>query len=89
MFRPSKEKWDKLIAQALGSNFVMVHSNSMQAIHIVAFIHIKLCPLLSGVSSKHIALGIKNVLGNKGAVALEFVLGTSKLLAISCHLEAG
>ena len=34
------------------------------------------------------ALGLGNILSNKGAVMISFKLGTRKMLFINCHLEA-
>lgn len=67
----------------------MIASYALQAIHLVVFIRISLTPLLSKVVSDHIACGLSNVLGNKGAVRISFTIGKTSVLCISCHLAAG
>jgi hypothetical protein len=89
MFLPSKEKWEKKIKEYLGKDYVMVRSYSLQAIHLTVFVKLSLTPLLSDIKSDHIATGISNVLGNKGAVGISFKLGKTHILCISCHLAAG
>jgi len=66
----------------------MVHSNTLAAIHIMIIVKKELVQYLSEIKSESMALGLGNVLTNKGAVMISFKLGTSKLLFINCHLEA-
>jgi hypothetical protein len=66
----------------------MVHSNTLAAIHIMIIVKKELVQYLSDIKSESMALGLGNVLTNKGAVMISFKLGTSKLLFINCHLEA-
>lgn len=35
------------------------------------------------------ATGVKNVLGNKGGVGINFKLGKTSIMCVSCHLAAG
>ena len=67
----------------------MVGSHSLQAIHLIVFIHINLTPLISKVESSYVATGISNILGNKGAIGISFNLGKTSLICLSCHLAAG
>lgn len=89
MFDPSKYKWEKVIKDFLGEEYVSVGSFALGAIHIMVMIHINLMPILSKVESSCIAFGVNNTLGNKGAVSVSFKIGFTSIMCISCHLAAG
>lgn len=86
---PSKVKWEKILQEYLGEDFVMISSYSLGATHLAVFAHISLAPIISNVESECIATGIKNIVGNKGAVGIRFKIGKTSILCISSHLAAG
>ena len=67
----------------------MVGSVSLKATHLVVFMHVRLFPLLTNVTTDTIATGWKNMMGNKGAVKIEFTLARKHFLFINCHLHSG
>lgn len=89
MLTPSKEALNRMVAACLGDNFKMVSSVSLQATHLVVFVHISLIPLISEVSHDDIATGFKNMLGNKGAVTVRFKLGHTSIRVVNAHFHSG
>jgi len=49
----------------------------------------KLSPLVSEIEVDTIATGLKNMVGNKGAVKIKFRLVEKTLTFINCHLHSG
>lgn len=49
MFAPSKEKFERMLVEYLGDNYVMVCSHALGAIHLTVFISKYLTPIISGV----------------------------------------
>ena len=72
MFSPSKVKYENLIAATLGEEFEKVAAHSLSAVHMIVFARKRLIPIIKEIESNYIATGIKNVLGNKGAVNVAF-----------------
>jgi hypothetical protein len=75
-------------AQVLGDDYIMVHSVSLQATHLVVYASRKIAPLIREVTSQQVALGYKGNLGNKGACAVKMTVGMTKLVFIACHLHS-
>ncbi len=86
---PSKAKWEAVLQEYFGKNYVMISGFALGATHLAVFVHISLVPIISNVKSECIATGIQNMVGNKGGIGISFQLGKSSLLFISCHLAAG
>eukprot|EP00347_Sterkiella_histriomuscorum_P015202 403357925 len=89
IFAPSKEKWENLLLEYLGDQFVSVSSFALGATHIIVLVNKILVPIITDVQSDFLATGIKNIVGNKGAVSVSFKVGRTRLLCISCHLASG
>ena len=89
MFAPSKQLIIDNCCLALGKEFAMVHSVSLQATHLVVFASFRILDRISKVKSKYVSLGFKGKLGNKGAVQIKMTLGTTRLCFISAHLHSG
>ena len=83
-----KSNWERQVKRALGINFVMLRSHTLQAINLMIFVHRSLLPLISNVQSATVATGIGNTLGNKGGVGIAFQILERKLLFINCHFQA-
>lgn len=86
---PSKAKWETVLQNYFGENFIMVSGIALGATHLAVFVHITLIPIISNVKSDCIATGLSNVVGNKGGIGISFNIGKSSLLFISSHLAAG
>jgi hypothetical protein len=57
--------------------------------HIIIIAKKRLIPIIKDVKSYYKATGIKNVIGNKGAVNVSFKVGNLRVNCISCHLASG
>ena len=89
MFKPSKATMNRMIAEALGDDYVMLQSVSLQATHLVVFVSKRLSPLINNVRFETLATGFKNMVGNKGAVMIEFNFVDKKMVFVNCHLHSG
>ena len=67
----------------------MVGSVSLQATHLVVFAHVKLIPLINKVQTDTVATGWGSMMGNKGAVKVEFSIAGKKLVFVNAHLHSG
>lgn len=84
----SKRGWEEYLALVLGPNYVPLRAHTLQAIHLIAFVHKSIAPLCSEVTSAAVATGIANTLGNKGGVAISLNIGSTKFVFASAHLAA-
>jgi hypothetical protein len=89
MFKPSKQLIMDLCHEALGTEFFMVRSVSLQATHLVVYASVRIAHLIRDVKSKEVALGFKGKLGNKGGCSISFKVDKTHLCFISCHLHSG
>lgn len=85
---PSKKNWEMDLQLAVGQHYVPLRSHTLQAIHIVAYAHVSIVPLISEVRSAALPMGIGNTLGNKGAVSLSFKVGATRFCFVNAHFEA-
>ncbi len=85
---PSKKNWESYCLQMVGDNYLPVHSQTLQAIHIVCFVHKAVAPLIKEVKGASVPTGIGNVLGNKGCTAIQFMFASTSFLVINAHLAA-
>jgi hypothetical protein len=67
---------------------VPLRSHTLQAIHMMLFVHKSVEPLITNVSSAAIACGMANTLGNKGGVGISFKIANSRMLILNSHLSA-
>lgn len=84
----SKKSWEEELKVTLGSDYVLVASHALTAIHNVVFVHMNLVPFLGNIQSDAVATGLGNQLGNKGGVGIAFTLGFTSFAFINCHFEA-
>ena len=90
IFKPSKAAMNQMIHESLGlTEFAMVGSVSLQATHLCVFAHVRLIPLITKVSSDTVATGWGSMMGNKGAVKLEFTIAGKRFVFISAHMHSG
>lgn len=85
----SKAKWTAVLRQILGSEYVEVASETMQAIHIIVFVRKELSIFVNNVETEKVPTGIGDFLGNKGAVCVSMDIGTTSLLLVNAHFQAG
>lgn len=86
---PSKKKWEHACRQALGSDYTMVHSHTLQATHLVVFVHRAILEFVSHVDSQGVPTGFGGVLGNKGGVAIALDVGQTSFCFLTAHLAHG
>ena len=67
----------------------MVGSVSLQATHLVVYAHVRLIPLITKVATDTVATGWGSMMGNKGAVKLEFTIAGKRFLFVSAHMHSG
>ena len=89
IFKPNKEAMNQMIQECLGEDFIMVGSVSLQATHLVVFAHMRLIPMISKVVTDTVATGWGSMMGNKGAVKLEFIISNKRLVFINAHMHSG
>ena len=89
MFSPSKELMNQMIQECLGDNYVMIGSVCLQATHLVVFSHKRISPLIYNIKTDLIATGFKNMIGNKGAVKIQFDMVDTSMCFINVHLHSG
>jgi hypothetical protein len=85
---PSKRNWESYLCDALGESYVPLRAHTLQAIHIICFVHRSIANLCSVVTSAAVACGAGNTLGNKGAVSIFLKICNSKILVVNAHLSA-
>lgn len=84
----SKKAWESLLMSALGTKYVPLRSHTLQATHMIIFVHKGIEHMCHEVNSAAIATGVANTLGNKGAVAISFLFGKTKFIFMNAHLAA-
>ena len=85
----SKENWEIQLREALGNEFIPLASQTLQAIHLIVFVHEALFPIISDVQAGVVSCGVGDTLGNKGSVAVGCNVGNTSILFLNCHLAAG
>jgi len=86
---PSKKSWTDKITQTLGKNYVVLHSSSLVATHLVVLVHRHLLPFVNDLKVSSVATGVLNTIGNKGGVGIQFKVGETSILFVNCHLSSG
>jgi phosphatidylinositol-bisphosphatase len=84
----SKKAWESLLTSILGAKYVPIRSHTLQATHMIIFVHKGIEHLCHDVTSAAIATGVANTLGNKGAVGISFLFGKTKFIFMNAHLAA-
>ena len=85
---PSKKHWESTLQLAIGDDYDIIRSHSLQASHIICFVHKSILHLISNVKSMAIPTGIGDTLGNKGGVGISLSIADSSFIFINAHLGA-
>ena len=88
LFYSDKSAWESSLRNYFGSNYALIASETLCAIHLVIFIRTSLIKNLSKVRANKVKTGAKNLLGNKGAVGISFSIFNLSIMIINCHLAA-
>jgi hypothetical protein len=85
---PSKERWEKQLAAAMGPAYFTVAAGTLGAVHLVVFAHMALRPVITDCQTGSVPCGFANAIPTKGGVAIGFNIGSTSLLLINSHLAA-
>lgn len=86
----SKVAWEEAARKALGFRYDVLASHTLQAAHLIVFVHKALVPFLSDLRSAAVPCGLlRNSLGNKGGIGIAFRVLDTRFLFVSAHLAAG
>jgi len=88
VFFPSKKHWESTLETAIGENYTVIRSHSLQASHIILFVHKSIGHLISNVQSLAVATGLGDTLGNKGGIGVTLSIANSSFIFINAHLGA-
>lgn len=85
----SKAKWEKQVTEHLGeTEYLMVGAHTLNAIHIMVFMHRYLWKYTWDIRTAHVATGFANIVGNKGGIQVSLSIGRTSFLFTNCHLAA-
>ena len=87
-FFSDKSEWETKLKRYFGTNYVLIASETLCAIHLVIFIRTSLIKDVTMVKCNSVKTGAKNLLGNKGAVGICFNIFNLSIMIINCHLAA-
>lgn len=84
----SKKAWEAYLIAAIGDDYIAIAAHTLQAIHVILFVHKSIKHQCSNVVTAAVATGMGNTMGNKGAVGIAFSIGETRLLVVNAHLAA-
>lgn len=85
---PSKKVWEAYLREAVGKHYRPIKAHTLQAIHMMVFVHKAVCPLVTDVHSAAVACGMANKLGNKGGIGLSIKVADTRMVFVNTHLAA-
>ena len=88
IFYSDKSVWETGLKNYFGPDYELLSSETLCAIHLVIFIRTSLIKDVTMVKCNSVKTGAKNLLGNKGAVGINFKISKLSILIINCHLAA-
>ena len=88
LFYADKSEWETKLQNYFSGDYVLIASEALCAIHVVIFVRSTLIKNISKVKTNYVKTGVKNLLGNKGAVGVSFNIFNKSLMIINCHLAA-
>ena len=77
------------LRQHVGDDFVQISFIDMWEMFLVVLVHKDDHPFVRGIRNGSIALGVMNVVGNKGGLLLEFSIYDHTFSIMNCHLLSG
>jgi len=87
-FVSNKDEWEMMLSNTLGKDYYMVDSCTLMATHIAVFVKERLRKQVSDVETGAVATGVANTVGNKGGVAVSFILDQTSFLFVNSHFAA-
>ncbi|KAI9598106.1 Endonuclease/exonuclease/phosphatase [Syncephalis fuscata] len=87
-FSPEYEAWEHRLSNWFGSEYFLIGSQGMGALHLAVFVWHRCWHWIRAVESAEVATGMGGMIGNKGAVGISVLFGETSLLFINSHLAA-
>lgn len=87
-FYSDKKVWEEKLQNYFGTDYKLLSSNTLCAIHLIIFIKEKYFYELTEIKKNVVKTGGKNLFGNKGAVGISFKLFGMSFMIVNCHLAA-
>ena len=84
-------KWVNAVIETvnmLNLNLLLLHHRTLVGIQLIVLIKDELLPFVHEVRTSTVSTGVMNMLGNKGAVIIEFCVWTAYIKLIGVHLAA-
>lgn len=88
-FYESKKRWEAKLADAMGMDYQLIESHSMNALHICVFAHQSIAKDIYRISVDQKASGFLGFMANKGCVSISLSIGNKSFLFMNCHLASG
>ena len=88
LFYADKSEWETKLQNYFSGDYVLIASEALCAIHLVIFVRSTLIKNISKVKTNYVKTGVKNLVGNKGAVGISFNIFNISIMIINCHLAA-
>jgi len=85
---PGKNRWEKYLRDVVGDSYIPIRSQTLQAIHLIIFVHKSLVNYVTNVRSGAVPTGLGNIMGNKGGVGISFEIFGSSIVISNSHLAA-
>lgn len=76
------------LEEALGPDYDVLRSHSLQASHVILLVHKSIVHLVSSVRSLAVPTGIGETLGNKGGIGIACKIAETSFIFVNAHLAA-
>ncbi|OAA56544.1 phosphatase family protein [Niveomyces insectorum RCEF 264] len=87
---PVLDKWKAAVEAALPDGYVLVAAEQMSGLLLLVYASPEVAPMVHHISTSAVGTGLLGMLGNKGAVSANIVLGeTSRMAFVNSHLASG
>ncbi|KAI8892423.1 Endonuclease/exonuclease/phosphatase [Globomyces pollinis-pini] len=84
----SNKSWEQIIDTNFGKHFDRLKTESLMGLHMIILIRKSFRNHVHDEKSCRLATGIGNVIGNKGAVGISFMVDDTSFLFVNAHLSA-
>eukprot|EP00825_Cyclidium_porcatum_P049611 TRINITY_DN8617_c0_g2_i2.p1 TRINITY_DN8617_c0_g2~~TRINITY_DN8617_c0_g2_i2.p1 ORF type:complete len:430 (+),score=59.60 TRINITY_DN8617_c0_g2_i2:149-1438(+) len=85
----NKTEWEHQLQTAVGIEYSMIQSHTMNAMHICVFAHDSIVDDIYKISVDQKASGFLGFMENKGCVSISMSIGNKSFLFLNCHLASG
>lgn len=87
----NEEQWNSIILMnlQLKGQYTRIHTLSLVGLFLGVYCRSEMVSRVSQMECDTVKTGFSGTLGNKGGVAIRFLMDDSQFCIINCHLEAG